>query len=125
MLGRCLCIALFFTALLLGCDSNDPGAVDEEIVEIRMLPDSVTIEAGDQVNFSIVGVTESGEEVEDHDFEISWWSSDPDVFTVSENGVAVAHEAGEAWCQAEVETLQKYSGPAFVGRDSAFVTVLF
>lgn len=125
MLGRCLYIVLFFTALLLGCDSNDSGLVDDEIAGIRMLPESVTMEPGDQAQFSIVAVTESGEEIEDHDFDLRWWSSDTEVFTVSENGIAVANEPGEAWCIAEVEALQKYTGVRFVGRDSAGVTVLF
>lgn len=115
----------FVFAFLVGCDTNNP-ATDDEITGIRMLPDSASIEAGDQFQFSIVAVTESGEELEEHDLDVRWWSTDTDVFTVSDNGVAVANEAGSAWCMAEDENLSKnQSAMRFVGRDSAFVTVLF
>lgn len=116
-------VVLLLTLILLGCDSNDPGSTTDEITGIRMIPDSVAMEVGQQADFSIVAVTESGDEIQDHDLDVRWWSTDTTVFTVSSDGVAIGQGAGEAWCMAEAEALSK--SQRFVGRDSARVVMLF
>lgn len=124
MRKRLLSIAAYVFLIAFGaaaCDTNDPAA--DEIAEIRMEPDDATMTVGETTDFSVMGVTESGDVVEDANLDFQWWSTDTTVFTVTENGVATARGEGEAFCVAESNALSK-AGMMFVGRDSAFVTVL-
>lgn len=111
---------------LFGCDSNDPIENDPEteIAEVLMVPDSVEIEMGDQVDFSLVALTAAGDTVQDAALDVTWWSTDTTVFTVENDGLAIGQDSGSAWCMADVVELSKSSTSLrFVGRDSAFVQV--
>lgn len=115
--------------VLAGCDSTDTDDAPE-IARVAMVPDSATMAVGESVDFSVVALTADGDTVRDADLDIEWWSTDPDVFTVTENGLATGQSSGTALCMVEAtdEVAGKAahpSAPFFVGRDSAFVVVLF
>lgn len=112
--------------VLTGCDSND--AVEEPEIEALIIsPSSVTIEVGEQADFSAAALTASGDTV--RDLDLRWWSSDPTVFTVEEGGRATGHAPGEAFCKVEMTddaantAAHLKAAKRFVGRDSAFVVV--
>jgi len=112
---------LIFSTILVGCDSNDMDDADGAVSEIRILPDSASIEVGDEAEFSVVALTVAGETVDDADLDVRWWSSDSTVFTVEDDGSALGHVPGEAYCMVEVTDPSKAA--RFTGRDSAFVVV--
>ena len=99
--------------VLTGCDLAE---VDDEdpIESIAILPDSVSISVGDQVDFSVVGVTASGDTVRDADFSLRWWSTDTTVFTVEDDGLATGQGSGTAYCKVEASepTAGKRAGKA-------------
>lgn len=133
MLTAALLLACAFAAT--GCDSNgsanEEDAVDEpEIASVAISPDSVSIAVGEQVDFSAVALTASGDTVQDADLDVEWWSTDPAVFTVDNDGLATGQDSGKAFCMIEMSdevtnTSIHSKGAKFVGRDSAFVFVLF
>lgn len=112
--------AIAFAALLVlaGCDSNDPGSQDQ-LADVAIVPESVTLGVDENVEFSAVGLTASGDTVRDADLNLTWESTDPSVFTVDDGGTATGQEAGTAFCT--IATTNRI----FVGRDSAFVSVSF
>lgn len=119
-------IGLLGSVTLLGCDTNDTSEPDPstEVAEIVMVPDSVQILVGEQVDFSLVALNAAGDTLDDPDLTVTWWSRDEDVFTVENNGLATAQDSGSAWCIAEATDLAKSaSSLRFTGRDSAFVQV--
>jgi plastocyanin len=128
-----MALALAGTLVLAGCDSTDANNEEPQIEALIISPSSVSIEVGEQVNFSIAALTASGDTV--RDLDPRWWSSDPDVFTVDGNGTATGQAPGDAFCKAEVtaeaantashlKTVHsKRAKRIFVGRDSAFVSV--
>lgn len=115
-------LMILFLALI-GCDSDEGvGAEFEtEIAEIRISPDSALIGVSEQMDFDLFALTEDGDTIRDANLEVSWWSTDPTVFTVENGGAAVGQEAGTAFCMVEVVELAKVA--RFTGRDSAFVSV--
>lgn len=118
---------LLVTFGLFGCDSNDPEGTDPEteITEVRMVPDSADIEVGHQVDFALVALTAAGDTVHDAALDITWWSTDTTVFTVENDGLAIGHDTGSAWCMADVVELSKSAASLrFTGKDSAFVRVM-
>lgn len=118
---------LAVTFALFSCDSNDPAGTDPEpeIAEVRMLPDSVEIEVGDQMDFSLVALTATGDTVRNANLDVTWWSTDSTVFTVENDGLATAQDTGSAWCMADVIELSKSAASLrFTGKDSAFVRVM-
>lgn len=106
---------LFIT---IGCDSNDLDENGNEIANVQMSPDSVSIPVGGTADFSFDLVTADGDVVEDVEFATEWWSTDTTVFTVEENGLATGRNPGTAKCMIDVVTSKR-----FVGRDSAIVFV--
>lgn len=80
------------------------------------------MELGNTVDFAVVPLDENGDVVDDVSLEVEWWSTDEAVFEVEEDGMARATGEGEAYCVVEATGVAKAS--RFVGRDSAFVTVL-
>lgn len=120
----CVLIAVILIGSLavIGCDTNETES--NEIVEISMEPQNATLEAGETADFSIVALTASGETVEAADHDVRWWSTDTTVFKVTNDGNVTAQGEGEAYCVAEMTPLSKAASALFVGRDSAFVTVL-
>lgn len=119
-------------AFAVGCDSNDVGEEpDPEITGFAFTTDSVALAVGEEADFSdlVVGLTAEGDTVEDPDLDLRWWSSDPDVFTVDNNGRAAALDTGRAYCLAEMSDEAAaqafYSKLAkFTGRDS-FLVMMF
>lgn len=127
-----LALALTGTVVLTGCDlfGADEGEDEAPLEEIAILPDSVSMEVGEQVDFSVVGLTASGDTIRDSDLTIRWWSTDTTVFTVQEDGLATGQGSGTAYCVVEAtdEEVGKRAGkkalpsrPHFTGRDSALV----
>ena len=113
--------------VLAGCDSTDVTE-NPEIASIDISPDNVSIEVGEQVDFSAVALTASGDTVRDVDWE--WVSTDPAVFTVEDTGTATGKTPGSAFCTVGVSddaapnaVHRKAAKRAFDGLDSAFVSV--
>lgn len=141
-----LSVITVFIGLMLfaGCDGNNTtGPEGTEVVDVIISPESTSIEAGEQVTFTAYVVTANGDEIKvenlDTEWEGKWWSSDTEVFTVENGGTATGQASGEAFCIVEIavdDILNERSGNpkrksvnsetagVFVGRDSAFVTVL-
>lgn len=115
------CAILLACLIVAGCDSTETVAPEEEVEEIRILPENASMEVGESTDFSVVGLTAAGDTVRDHDLDIRWWSSDAEVFTVDDDGLAVAEAPGTAFCMVETVMFSKAAG--FVGRDSAMVMV--
>lgn len=112
---------------MVGCDTS--GQNDQaEIVEVVIIPDSATLDIGEEMDFSAVALAASGDTVRNGDLDTEWWSTDSDVFTVGSTGKATGQNAGTAFCVVEMNDEQS-SGAAlsksirFVGRDSAFIHI--
>jgi hypothetical protein len=125
---------VFVGALTLtGCDLFE--ADEEDPIEgIAIVPDSVSIQVGEQVHFSVVALTASGDTVRDADINTNrWWSTDSTVFTVGEDGLATGQGTGSAFCVVEATVGEdgpqagkktapnQITAPTFTGRDSAFI----
>lgn len=118
--------------VLAGCDSTDANE-EPEIEALIIAPSSVNIAVGEQADFSAVALTASGDTI--RDLDLRWWSTDSDVFTVENDGLATGQAPGEAYCKVELAddaastASHLRAGPSktakriFVGRDSAFVSV--
>lgn len=122
-----MALALIGALVLAGCDSNEV-AEDPEIARIDISPDNASIAVGEQVDFSAVALTASGDTVRDVEWE--WVSTDPAVFTVENNGVATGQSPGSAFCTVGVSDdattnaiHRKAAKRRFDGLDSAFVSV--
>lgn len=125
----CRLAALVLTSALAlaGCDSTD--ANEESPIEALIIaPHSVRIAVGERADFSAVALTASGDTI--RDLDLRWWSTDADVFTVKENGVATGQAPGEAFCKVELADDVAASARqlkavkrTFDGLDSAFVSV--
>lgn len=99
-------VALITTGMLMlsSCSSDDTtGPQSQQISVIVISPENASIEVGEQLEFSAFALTASGDTVDtaELDIEWQWWSNDPEVFTVEENGVATGHSPGEAYCVIE------------------------
>lgn len=125
-------VAFMLTAalVLLGCDTNEATEEAPEIAEVTVVPDSAAIEVGEQVDFSVVGLTADGDSVRDLELDVDWWSTDPAVFTVEDGGTATGQASGTAFCvvgasdeTANATTSLTAVRPKFVGRDSAYAIV--
>lgn len=137
----------FFTAVVLlgtlvfsACGNDDPaGPQAQTVVDVIISPDSAEFSVGEQMKFSAFVLTEAGDTIAaedlDTEWEGEWWSSDPDVFTVEDDGLATGENSGEAYCVVELDLedgqifaqagfLTKEVRSIFVGRDSAFVLML-
>ena len=114
--------ALFVLPLLLlalpglvGCDSTDND--ETEVAQIIISPDSAEIAIGEAIDFSAVALSVSGDTIPNPD--LTWVSTDEEVFSVAAGGIATGKETGTAFCRVEVQARL-----GFTGRDSAFVRVL-
>lgn len=90
--------------VLAGCDIIGVEDDDEDqapIEAVAISPDSVAIEVGEQVDFSVAALTAAGDTVQDADLSIRWWSTDTTVFTVEEDGLATGQGSGTAYCVVE------------------------
>lgn len=135
-----LLLAVVFVVMFVfsSCKDDEPtGPELQKVVDVVISPDSAEFRLGEQMQFSAFVITEDGDTIATEDLEEwegEWWSSDTDVFTVEENGLATGQESGEAFCVVEIEVgdvqiatkagfLTKGLGARFTGRDSAIVFV--
>jgi hypothetical protein len=125
--ARYVCVvvlALVVTPWLTGCDSSEVDAPQGHGVErVVISPSTASIWVGDEMSFSAFALTAQGDTVDTAglDIEWRWWSSNPSVFTVEEDGTARGHSPGEEYCIVEATILRGQSN--FTGRDSAFVMI--
>ncbi len=107
-----------------GCDKDDDTEPqNDQIEQILIIPQSASIAVGEQLEFSTVGITPDGDTVETSGLglEWNWWSTDPDVFTVDNDGTATGQNPGEAFCV--LDFAESTSRLKFGGRDSTFVVI--
>ena len=112
--------------VLTGCDSTDATEPEDEIADVAITPENATLAVGEEVDFSVAALTAAGDTVRNVDLVLNWESTDPTVFTVANEGVAVGQDPGTAYCTVEVNTDEASKASRiqrFVGRDSAFVMV--
>lgn len=115
--------------ILNGCSGdNSTGPDTSQVADITISPDEAAMESGEQIDFSVFALTESGDTVntDEIDIEWQWWSTDPDVFDVEPGGLATALNSGEAYCvvEATVSVSQRitdemdiyYAGIVFNGK---------
>ena len=89
---------------MIACSSDDTIGPDiPQVTEIAISPKEVELEVGEQIDFSVVALTATGDTVDtdEIDIEWEWWSTSTDVFTVEPGGLATAHNPGEAFCVVE------------------------
>lgn len=136
-LGTAIFVVMF---IISGCGDDDPASPQlKDVVDVIISPDSAEFSVGEQMQFSAFVLTEAGDTIATEDLDIEWegewWSSDPDVFTVEQNGFATGQNPGEAFCIVALDLeddqvfsqagfLTKKSLARFTGRDSAFVLML-
>jgi len=125
-------LVLTGTLVLSGCDSTDANE-EPQIEELIISPGSANLAVGEQMDFSVAALTASGDTI--RDLDLRWWSSDPAVFTVGNNGTATGQAPGEAFCKVELTddatntathlkaAYFKAAKRPFPGLDSAFVSV--
>jgi hypothetical protein len=97
-----------------GCSSDETtGSQSPQVSEIRISPDNTSFEVGEQLDFSVVALSATGDtiDISEIDIEWQWWSTDPDVFTVEAGGLATGQNPGEAYCvvEATVDVSQRES----------------
>lgn len=106
--GFSVIIILIAGMLNIGCEDNNPTESEEDELkgaEVVIEPQNVSMEVDQQVNFSAFVVSASGDTVnEEFNFQWNWYSSNPEVFTVQNNGTATGQNSGEAFCIVEAST---------------------
>lgn len=111
--------------MLVGCGDDNPAdsSANQDIDEVVISPDSASFAAGEMMDFSAVALTAEGDTVRDVNF--IWKSSDPDVFTVQDNGTATGQAPGTAYCGVGVpdESPDKKLKLVPIGLDSATVHI--
>lgn len=115
-----LFLAIIFLVMAACSSSSNPTVAENQIAKIQISPDSLSISAGETASFSAFVLTASGDTLQDSGIKFQWWSTDPDIFTVENNGTATGQSAGTAFCVIETVAKSKIN---FTGRDSAFVRV--
>ena len=125
--GIFILMILLVGTTLTGCDDDNATGTEEEDIsqaEVVIEPQNVTLEVDEEVDFSAFVVNASGDTINDElDIDWNWYSSDPDVFTVLNNGTATGHNPGEAFCIVEASTANSKIVAKMVpiGLDSAHV----
>lgn len=125
-------ITVAFTGLLIltTCsEDSSTSSLEEDEIEVTKVviePASASFEIDEKQEFSAFLISASGDTVnKEFDIEWNWYSSNPEVFTVENNGTAYGKRAGEAYCVVEVtaEPGKVAAKLRFTGRDSAFVSI--
>ncbi len=134
-------IAIFVMILIFsGCGNDDSVQFQrQEVIDVIILPDSTEFRVGEQVQFSAFVLTEDEDTIATEDLDVEWegewWSSDSDVFTVENDGLATGKNAGEAFCIIELDLEDEQilakaglfvfnSARVPIGLDSAYVKML-
>ncbi len=112
--------------MLSGCDKeDDTEPLNDQIEQIVITPQNASIPVGEQFEFSTAGVNANGDTVDISDMNLglewNWWSTDPEIFTVDDDGIATGMQAGEAFCILDFN--ERESRLKFTGRDSAVVFI--
>ena len=105
-----------------GCGTDDTAdPLVDQVQRVAITPEEVSIEEGEQVEFSAHLISIAGDTIDlaDVDVEWEWWSDDPEVFTVEDGGTATAHNSGEAHCIVQASIAISYEGP--VHREGQYV----
>ncbi|NBC65875.1 MAG: hypothetical protein GVY07_09510 [Bacteroidetes bacterium] len=106
--GFSVIIILITGMLNIGCEDNNPTESGEDELkgaEVIIEPQNVSMEVDEQVDFAAFVVSASGDTVnEDFNIQWNWYSSNPEVFTVQNNGIATGQNSGEAFCIVEAST---------------------
>jgi len=99
LIGLSICFLMFN-----GCSDDDAtGPQTDQVSSITIHPEAAEIAEGEQLDFSVVLLSATGETLDPDDFDIEWqwWSTDTDVFTVEPGGLATGENPGEAYCMIE------------------------
>ena len=102
-IALCAVTVIGFT-ILQSCSSDDTtGSQSPQVSQISIHPQEASTEVGQQIDFSVVALTATGEVIDTDEINIEWqwWSTDTDVFTVEQGGLATAQNPGEAYCMIE------------------------
>ena len=85
------------------------GVLDpaEEVVDLQLTPQDITLTVGNSAYLTATGLNAEGLPVEG---DVTWTSSDPDIVTVSETGLATALAVGDAFVEAEFKGKGKAYG---------------
>ncbi|MDR9366008.1 MAG: hypothetical protein RI575_11755 [Balneolaceae bacterium] len=106
--GFSVIIILIAGMLNIGCEDNNPTEPEEDELEgakVVIEPQNVSMQVDEQVDFLAFVVSASGDTVnEEFNFQWNWYSSNPEVFTVQNNGTATGKSSGEAFCIVEAST---------------------
>ena len=102
-------LAMVALPLALACESDVTGPrgrtpigpTDGARVEMRLEPGSVVLQLGATIQLRAEMTDYDGTPLGTFDREILWHSSDPDIATVNEYGLVVAHGIGAALITAE------------------------
>jgi hypothetical protein len=119
----CVATILIGAALIGACDTADPDINGHGVERVVIEPDSATMEVGEQLQFNAFLLTAEGDTVDPAGLNVewNWFSTDTQVFSVIDGGLASAHSPGEEFCVVEATILVGTSN--FTGRDSAFVFI--
>jgi hypothetical protein len=99
IMGLSFCFLIFN-----GCSDDDAaGPQSEQVSSINIHPETATITEDEQIDFSVVLLSATGDTLgpDDFDVEWQWWSTDPGVFTVEAGGKATGQNPGDAYCVVE------------------------
>jgi hypothetical protein len=98
-----LCIIAGLALVAINGCSDTIESPPPQVSEVRISPDNANLEVGEQLNFSVVALSATGDtiDIDEIDIEWQWWSSDSDVFTVEAGGLATGQNPGEAYCVVE------------------------
>ncbi len=110
--------------MLNSCDKDeDTEPQNEHIEQILIIPQNASIAVGEQLEFSTVGITTDGDTLPTSGMglEWNWWSTDPYVFTIDNDGTATGQNPGEAFCI--LDFTESTSRLKFSGRDTAIVLI--
>lgn len=121
----CFIVSLAF----FGCsEDNSTGSEPDELegAKVSIEPQNASLEINEQIDFSAFVISASGDTINDQlDINWNWRSSDPDVFTVENDGKALGLNSGEAYCIVEASIANNKITAKLVpiGLDSARILI--
>lgn len=122
-------LILLAASLITGCgDSSTTSSTEEDLegAQVVIKPESASLEVDEELDFSAFVISATGDTVnEELDINWNWRSSNPNVFTVNDDGNATARNSGEAHCIVEATTANNKIVAKLVpiGLDSARILI--